>query len=478
MQIGDQAAELGPTRQQLSQVDLAAEAGRGLVQGDVVAALGGDGGGFHTARPATDDGDAARGLTRCTGAEFELAAGLGVLDARDRESFQHMADTGLIAGDTGANIVEAAGRRLRRHIGIADHRPGHADHIGLAGGQDLFGGLRLVDPPGDEHRQAGIGFDRGRERRDVSVVDRHRRHDMNRAGEPGGGPGGDVDVVDHTVIGDGGGERGGDLDHLVGREPVMVHLVAGNSHADDHVGADRGTDRRQDFAHERQAARQVAAVAVLAAVDARIEELRQKVALAGDHFDTVEAGPAQPRRGIAKAGDDLLDHRGRQRARHDVEALVGHRRRRVGHRMGAVGRLAHLAAGMVELAENLAVMLVASLGDAAVAFDAVVAIGEDRRAAADTRGVCPRRLDDDQPGTAGRARGVIGDHARARVAVVQQHGHVAGGENSVLEAMTANGQRREQMGKLGRHVGAPYPGSRLASCSSISSIIRSPSIGP
>ena len=63
-----------------------------------------------------------------------------------------VADTSLVAGDTGADVLEPAFLSLVRHLGIGNLGSGHAAHIGLARGDDAFSVLGLVDTTGDEHR--------------------------------------------------------------------------------------------------------------------------------------------------------------------------------------------------------------------------------------------------------------------------------------------------------------------------------------
>ena len=82
----------------------------------------------------------------------ELAAGHRVLNAGDPVMRETMTDTGLVAADAGPDVVAPALPRLGREIGVADQRPCHAHHIGIAVVQNLFGGLRLVDPSGDKNR--------------------------------------------------------------------------------------------------------------------------------------------------------------------------------------------------------------------------------------------------------------------------------------------------------------------------------------
>ena len=134
-----------------------------------MAAGRGDGRGLHAPRPAAGDEHAlaaAGGLHR---AVIELAPRLGMLDAGDGIAQMEMPDAGLVAGDAGADVVELAGLGLGRHLGIADHRPGHAAEIGLARGQHLLGDLGLVDAAGDEDRLVHDLAHRGGEGRHIAV---------------------------------------------------------------------------------------------------------------------------------------------------------------------------------------------------------------------------------------------------------------------------------------------------------------------
>src|SRR6185369_14681811 len=100
---------------------------------------------LHATGTAAGNQNATLLRGRLQGTVGEFAAGLRMLDAGDRVAHVEMADTGLIAGDAGADVIELASLGLARHLRIADQRPGHADHIGLAAGDDLVTILRLVD---------------------------------------------------------------------------------------------------------------------------------------------------------------------------------------------------------------------------------------------------------------------------------------------------------------------------------------------
>ena len=144
-QICDNAAELGTAGQGLRQQGLAAQPFACLIEGHVMPALGGDGRGLHAARAAADHQDLPALHRLRQRAVGQLAPGLRMLDAGDRIAHMEMPDASLIARDAGADVVQPSALRLARHFRVADHRAGHADHVGLAGGDDLLAILRLVD---------------------------------------------------------------------------------------------------------------------------------------------------------------------------------------------------------------------------------------------------------------------------------------------------------------------------------------------
>src|SRR5438477_613510 len=90
----------------LSDERLAAETAGLFVQCHAMAALSRGCRGFHTARPAANYHHRARASRTMNVTEFKLAPGLGMLDARDRNTKLGMADAGLIAGDTGTDVID------------------------------------------------------------------------------------------------------------------------------------------------------------------------------------------------------------------------------------------------------------------------------------------------------------------------------------------------------------------------------------
>jgi hypothetical protein len=135
----------------LGEQGLAAQAVAALVECHLMTALGGDDRGFHARWPASNHDNPLLLRRRLDDTQTEFPTGLGPLYARDRGVQLDVADTGLIAGDAGPDVIEPPFTSLLRHLGIGDHRAGHAAHVGLFGGYDPIGDLRLIDPPGNEN---------------------------------------------------------------------------------------------------------------------------------------------------------------------------------------------------------------------------------------------------------------------------------------------------------------------------------------
>ncbi|MND69094.1 hypothetical protein D3C80_605580 [compost metagenome] len=97
--------------------------------------------------------------------------------------------------------------------------------------------------------------------------------------------------------------------------------------------------------------------------------------MAGHHLDAIQAGLVQAAGGAGVAMDDFVDHCLVQRPWHHPEALIGHRRRRVGYRQQAVCRLHDLPPGVKQLRQHHGAVRVAGLGKLAVAVDAGIVRG-------------------------------------------------------------------------------------------------------
>ena len=155
-----------------------------------------------------------------------------------------------------------------------------------------------------------------------------------------------------------------------------------------------------------------------------------------------------PPRRIAIAGHDLADQPLRQRHRHDVEALVRHRRGRIGRGDAAVDALHDLAPGMEDLPEHLAAVAMQHLRQLAIAGNAVVGRGHQAMSGVARRLMHARHLHDNESDAALRPRPVIGHERLVHDEVPRQQRIVAGREDAILDRDRADLERREEMGEL------------------------------
>ena len=123
-----------------------------LVERDVVAALGRDRGGLQAGRAAAGDHDLlpARGLGLVAVDSSRPVSGCWMQEI-GRPSWKWPMQAWLQPMQARMSSVGPA-LALFGHLGIADHRPRHAAHVGRAFGDDALGVLRLVDAAGDEDR--------------------------------------------------------------------------------------------------------------------------------------------------------------------------------------------------------------------------------------------------------------------------------------------------------------------------------------
>ncbi len=185
---------------------------------------------------------------------------------------------------------------------------------------DPFGDLRLVDAAADEYRDRDPCLHRRGEGRDVGGADRHRRDDVDGAAIARRGAGDDVDVVEAA----GRRQHRADVEHFAGIKRVGIAFVAGDAQADDERRSDAVADCGNKLGEKSHAVSERPAIAVVPQVDARIEELRRQIAVAGDDLAAVIAGRLVALSGGAIGGDEFLDHPQRQRYRRQVKALVGY----------------------------------------------------------------------------------------------------------------------------------------------------------
>ena len=356
-----------------------------------------------------------------------------------------MPDTGLIAGDAGADVIGPVLLRLARHFGIADHRPRHAAHVGGAVCDQCLGLLRLVDAPGDEDRDGQRRLDPPCLGTQIGRRIGHRRHDMDRAGLRGRGPDRHIYEIQQRFEMAAGGKRLGCV------KAGIVAFIRADPQADDEIPVRRGTDRPQYLDRKAQAVLQRPAIGIAAQVDGGVEELRGQIAVAGDEFRPVQPRVAHPPRGRGIARHDLVDHRLIQRAGHDVKAFVRHAGGRISHRQQAVGGLHDLPPRMEQLREDGAALGMAGLGQGAVAGDAIVVGRHQHMGAVARRLMHPRHLGDDQPDAALGPRAMIGDQLVIHLGLGRQGGVVAGGQDAVAQRQPAQVQGRKEVGETVGH---------------------------
>ncbi|MNJ29936.1 hypothetical protein D3C77_245180 [compost metagenome] len=109
-------------------------------------------------------------------------------------------------------------------------------------------------------------------------------------------------------------------------QALGIAFVGADAQADDEIRRGSGAYRRNHFAQKAQALFQLAVVAIGAAVDPWVDELRRQIAVAGDHFDAVDPGLVEASGSIGVALHDLVDHRLVEGPRHHPEAFIGYRR--------------------------------------------------------------------------------------------------------------------------------------------------------
>ncbi|MNP14031.1 hypothetical protein D3C76_1063400 [compost metagenome] len=221
-----------------------------------------------------------------------------------------------------------------------------------------------------------------------------------------------------------------------------------------------------DFAQETQTLFQLTVVAIGTAVDPRVDELRRQVTVTGDHFHAIDAGLVQASGSSGITGDDLVDHRLVQRPWHHPETLVGHRRRRVGHRQQAIAGLHDFPPRMEHLRQHHRAVGMAGLREFAVALDAFIVGGHQHMGGVARTVMHPGHLQHDQPGSAFGPRPVIGDQLFVDQVVGGHRGVVTAGHDAVFQALATDLQGFEQVreGRGRARHGAVTPGGLACRC--------------
>ncbi len=348
-----------------------------------------------------------------------------------------MADAGLIAGDTRSDVFGGAPRRLVGHVGVADERPRHAAHVGVTARDHRFRILRLIDSAGDENWNPCLPFDAGGVGDDIGCLQGHGRRDVNRAAQARGRSDRDVHIVDAVI------EANHRIEGLILRQALLVGFRSRYSEPHDEILGHFGADVGDHLTQEAQAGVEIAAVGIVAQVDAGVQELRRQIAVTGDDLDTVQTGRLHAPGRIAVAVHDGVDHGALERTRHDVKSFVRNRGGRVRDAEQATIRLCDLAAGMEQLPEQHGPVAMHRLRDAAVARNGGIVRCHQHMIGITGGFMDPRYLQHDQTDAAARTRFLIGHQLRIDRSVHRQRGVVSRGHDSVVERAAANAQRFE-----------------------------------
>src|SRR6266851_1167199 len=257
---------------------------------------------LHAGRSATDDHDFPGARGRGQSPEAQLPTARRILNAGDRISLVEMTDAGLIASDTRPDVLGSAPRRLVRHVRIADERPRHAAHVGVTAGNHHFRILRLIDAAGDENWNPRLPFDPGGVGYDIGRFQGHGRRDVNGAAEAGGRSERDVHIVDAVI------ETTHRLESLILRQALLVRFRSRYSQPDDEPVPHLGAYIEYHLTQEAQAAVEIAAIRVVAQIDAGVEKLRRQVAVTGDDLDAVQSRGLHAPGRIAVAVHYGVDH--------------------------------------------------------------------------------------------------------------------------------------------------------------------------
>src|SRR5215469_1501446 len=433
LKVCDGTTELGSTGQPFGEQHLTTDPPVRFKEGHPVASLGGDRSGLESTRAAADHHHRPWSAGRALDPVEQLAASLRMLDARDGVASMEVPDARLVASDACTDLIGRTLPGLVRHLGIADQCSGHGASVSLSCGDDEFGRLRLVDTSRDDDRDVHHVLDLGRERGGVGGWSAHGWDDVHGSTQRGGGTSRNADVIERAIA----VECGACANRFVQAQPVLGHLVTRDPHSHDEVLADPRPHLRDHLAQKPETVLLVAAVFVRALVEPRVQELRRQVPVAGHDLHAIEARGLHPERRVPIPSDHLRNQDAGHRAGDGVEAVVFHCRRRVRHGQRTVLGLHDFPSWVEQLREDLAPVRMCGLGDAPIAVDRGAIGGHEHLGRVAGGFVYAADLQHDQPGPAGRAIPVIGDHLVAHEPITRHRGVVAGRDDAVLQGHRA-----------------------------------------
>ena len=172
----EQSLEVGADAEGNGLAQGAAEMGGSFPKGDVMAAFGGNTGGFHAGGAAAHDEDAFGGGGVRVG-PFTLTTHCGVGEAGNREREGEEAGAALVAADAGPGFRLAALGGFADDGGVGHVGAGKADHGDVAGGEHLFGlGNRAESADGEDGDMRHGGGDAAREVVEAVLREGHVGH--------------------------------------------------------------------------------------------------------------------------------------------------------------------------------------------------------------------------------------------------------------------------------------------------------------
>ena len=219
-------------------------------------------------------------------------------------------------------------------------------------------------------------------------------------------------------------------------------VVAGQLEAEDEIAAAALAHARHEVFHQMHAAFEVAAIGVVAIVGPGRHELVEQMAVAAGQLDAAEAAAFEARGGIrevTKQGVDLVD---RQHVRHGPADVVGEGRGPDRFVVAAGGVTA--AAGVLQLADQSAILAFDRVGPASQPGEFIVVPGADPRRDTPLVRRGGERLGDDHAGAAARAVGVVLDQAIGDATIETTHGGHRRVDDAVAQPLSRQRERRKQ----------------------------------
>ena len=349
-------------------VQRASQTAGGFVNDRLVAADGEHAGGLAAGNAAADDDDLLFAEHRIIG-KGALAGALGVDGAVDHGVALDAAHAALLTADAGADVRGLSGAELVHIVGVGEQRTAERDDIADAGSHGFNGHIRIVHPPGAEHRHVhdllyrfGV----------FAVKTLFLIH--GRMAPPPGVVGADVHVERVVAVGYEQFRRFQTLFHVAALfdelftgqralAPVLDHALRGEAQRHGEIRAAGLLYLLDDLAGKAQPVFQTAAVFVRALVEEADGELVDEIALVHRvDLHAVKSGALGVVGALAEALHDGVDLVHGQRPAGLVQPAVGDRRGSDRRELAEICRDRDAAETAGHLQKDLAAVGVDSLG--------------------------------------------------------------------------------------------------------------------